>query len=315
MSRYSWMRGPLVPTYRRRPTVLHAARAGAGAAWCASLALVAGLYENPLVLAGALAAVVAAGALAGVGREVARSARLAVPLAVLIVAVNAFVSQEGTTILVRGGNILGRHVDVTLEAVVFGWAAALRLLVLILAFGVFSAVVDPDELLRLFRRFSYRSALTASLATRLVPVLARDATHMGEAARCRAHPPGRTAAARAALGRALERSVDVAAALETRGYASARRPRRVSRPWSRHDVAVAGTAALVAALAIAGKAAGLGAFAAYPTVWIGAGAADFALAIAIALAPLLPFAVPGARLGLRGRRVAPSPTSREAARA
>ena len=38
-----------------------------------------------------------------------------------------------------------------------------------------SAAVDPDELLKALRRISYRSALTASLATRLVPVLARDA--------------------------------------------------------------------------------------------------------------------------------------------
>ena len=51
-----------------------------------------------------------------------------------------------------------------------------------------SVAVDPDALLRLFRRVSYRSALTASLATRLVPVLARDAARMSEAARCRPQP-------------------------------------------------------------------------------------------------------------------------------
>ena len=45
----------------------------------------------------------------------------------------------------------------------------LRVVVFMLAFGLFSACVDPDELLRAFRRVSYRSALTASLATRLVP--------------------------------------------------------------------------------------------------------------------------------------------------
>src|SRR5690242_21570893 len=50
--------------------------------------------------------------------------------------------------------------------------------------------------LRLLRRVSYRSALTAALATRLVPVLARDASRMNEAARCRPHPPGRAAVAR-----------------------------------------------------------------------------------------------------------------------
>ena len=89
-----------------------------------------------------------------------------------------------------------------------------------LAFGLFSACVDPDELLRAFRRVSYRSALTASLATRLVPVLARDALRMSDAARCRPEPPGRLAVARAALSGALDRAVDVAAALEVRGYSA-----------------------------------------------------------------------------------------------
>ena len=96
----------------------------------------------------------------------------------------------------------------------------------LMAFGLFSACVDPDELLRLLRRLSYRSALTASLATRLVPVLARDALRMGDAARCRPHPPGRLAVTRAALAGALERAVDVAAALEVRGYSRGGRPSR-----------------------------------------------------------------------------------------
>ena len=75
----------------------------------------------------------------------------------------------------------------------------LRVIVIVTAFGLMSAAVDPDELLRMFRRVSYRSALTATLATRLVPVLARDATRMSDAARCRPHPPGRLTVARAAL--------------------------------------------------------------------------------------------------------------------
>ena len=118
----------------------------------------------------------------------------------------------------------------------YGGLTGLRVVVIVVALGLLSAAVDPDELLRVFRRVSYRSALTASLANRLVPVLARDATRMSDAARCRPRPPGRLAVVRAALAGALDRSVDVAAALEVRGYALGGRPPRRRRPWSRHDL-------------------------------------------------------------------------------
>ena len=69
----------------------------------------------------------------------------------------------------------GRRFDITLEATAAGALAGIRVVVIIVALWLMSVAVDPDALLRLFRRVSYRSALTASLATRLVPVLARDA--------------------------------------------------------------------------------------------------------------------------------------------
>ncbi|HEX2234474.1 MAG TPA: energy-coupling factor transporter transmembrane component T, partial [Thermoleophilaceae bacterium] len=232
----------IVPVYRRRHSALHSARAGAGAAFCCAFALVGGLYEHPLVLGAALAAVLLAAAGAGVGRDVAMSLKLSLPLALLVAVVNPLVYPEGDTLLVRGGEVLGRRVDITLEAIAAGALAGLRVVVCITALGLLSAAVDPDELLRLFRRVSYRSALSASLATRLVPVLARDATRMGEAARCRPVPPSRLAAVRAALASALERSTEVAAALEVRGYSLAGRSQPERRPWSRHDLRVAGAA-------------------------------------------------------------------------
>ena len=200
------------------------------------------LYEHPLVLATVIAVVVGAGVACGVGSEIARAAWLSLPLALLMAAINPLVYQEGETLLVRGGEFLGKRWDITLEALAAGGLNGLRIVALILVFGLFSAVVDPDELLKLFRRFSYRSALTASLATRLVPVLARDAGRMGDAARCRPQPPGRFAVARAAVAGALDRAVDVAAALEVRGYSAAGRPKRTRRPWSRHDVRLAAAA-------------------------------------------------------------------------
>src|SRR5215204_5184400 len=254
----------LIPVYRSRPSPLHAARAGAGAALCGALALTGALYLHPLILSAALAAIVLAGSLAGVGREIVRSLRFALPFALLIAVINPLVYPEGDTVLFRAGELLGRRIDITLEATAAGVLNGLRVLVIVTAFGLMSAAVDPDELLRMFRRVSYRSALTASLATRLVPVLARDATRMNDAARCRPVPPGRLAVARAAVSGALERAVDVAAALEVRGYASAGRVRPAPRRWSRHDLRVAAAAALVAAAAVGARIAGAAGMEAYP---------------------------------------------------
>ena len=289
----------LLPAYRPRSSPLHAARAAAGAGFCLALALTGVLYAHPLVLAAVIAAVAIAGLGAGVGREVARAARLAIPFALLVTLVNPLVYQGGNTVLVRGGELLGRRFDVTLEALGAGALAGLRVAAVVIAVGgLLSAAVDPDELLRLFRRVSYRSALTASLATRLVPVLANDASRMAEAARCRPRPPGRLAVARAALSGALDRAVDVAAALEVRGYAGGGRPRRAGRPWSRHDVRVATAAGGIALAALGGRLAGVGAVTEYPRFSLGLGPAEIALMAALLCLAALPFTGRAARLGV-----------------
>jgi energy-coupling factor transport system permease protein len=291
--------GAFVPVYVQRASPLHAARAGATAGLCAAFALVCALFEHPLVLLAVLAGVLAAAAAAGAGPQLARTARLGIPLALLIAVINPLVYQEGETLLVRGGEVLGRRFDITLEALAAGGLAGFRVIAFLMAFGLFSACVDPDEMLRLFRRVSYRSALTAALATRLVPVLARDALRMGDAARCRPTPPGRLAVSRAALSGALDRAVDVAAALEVRGYSVAAKPRSARRPWSRHDTRVAGAAALVAISALVLAFAGGADVVQYPRLEVSLGAPEAALCAAILLGSALPFLGRSARLGVR----------------
>jgi len=288
----------IVPTYRERASALHAARAGATAGLCLAFGLVCALYANPAILLAVIAAAVTAGVAAGVGRELRRAALFAMPLALLVTLVNPLVYREGDTLLVRGGEILGRRVDITLEALAAGGLAGLRVAAFVIVFGLFSACVDPDALLRMFRRLSYRSALTAVLATRLVPVMARDALRMGDAARCRPEPPARLAVARAALSGALDRAVDVAAALEVRGYSVGGRPERLRRPWSRQDIRVAGGGGLVAVAALAAAVAGVGSVEAYPRVEIAFGAAEAVLCALLLAGAALPFAGRGARLGV-----------------
>ena len=114
--------------------------------------------------------------------------------------INPIVDHNGLTVVARLGTVpwLG-ELDITLEAVVYGAHAR-------------AARRRPDRGLRALlggrrsrrgaaavRRVSYRSALTASLATRMVPVLARDARRMADAQRCR---PARPAPAARAGARA-----------------------------------------------------------------------------------------------------------------
>ena len=303
------------PSYRPRASALHAARAVIAGGFCFALALVFVLFEHPLVLAAGVLAVALAARGAGVSADLRRAVRLGLTIALLVAVINPLVSSEGETLLVRGWALLGHRFDITLEAVVYGAVAGVRLFGLVLAFALFSLVVDPDELLRALRRISYRSALTAALATRLVPLLARDASRRSEAARCRARPASRTALARAALAGSLERAVEIAAALEVRGYAGVGGGRKAARERfafarrfggagaagsgrrSRHDVRVALAAGALVATVVSAKVAGFAPFVAYPGLELGVGASELGLAAAIVVLAWSPFAGARARLG------------------
>lgn len=278
--------------YERRASPLHAARAAVAAAWPMALVLFALLTENPLILGGLIGVCLASAAAAGVGRPIARMARYAVPFAVLIALVNPLVVREGLTVIWRFGEIppFGQ-IDVTREALVYGALLGLRALVVLLGAALFAATVDPDGLLRLFRRVSLRSALTAALAVRLVPVLARDGRRLAEAGRCRTDEPGRVAVLRALTAGALDRAADVAATLEVRGYGThGGHAAGLRQPWSRHDTAFTASAVAILALAIGTELAGVGEVTAYPLTTIELGAPEIAVVAALALVALLPFA-------------------------
>jgi energy-coupling factor transport system permease protein len=293
------MRSPIA--YAPRPGPLAGASALAATAYLGSIAVVGFAFSNPIVLAGAGAAAAVAGLLAGARPAVVASARWGLMLGVLIVAVNAIAAQRGDTILVRGWEVpvLGQ-LDVSAEALVEGAVLALRIAVVLCAFAVHSACVDPDRLLRLLRPVARHSALTATLITRLVPLAAADHARLRDAQALRgpaAAPVGRAALTRRLVAGSLDRAVDVAAALELRGYARGVPRAAGRRRSSRHSWRFAAAGVAIAMLGIGARVAGLGEFEAYPTVAIDADTATLALAAAMPLIAAAPY------LGLhRGRR-------------
>lgn len=286
------MRSPLA--YAPRPGPLPEASVLAATAYLGSLAVVAFAFANPIVLAGAGAAAVAAGLLAGAARAVSAALRWGAALGLLVVVVNGIASQRGDTILVRGWELpVVGALDVSAEALAEGAVLAGRVVVVMVAFAVYSACVDPDRTLRLLRPLARHSALTATLVARLVPLAAGDYGRLREGIALRgpgAAPVGRGALVRRLVAGSLDRSVDVAAALELRGYArgAPRTPGR-ARPSRRSAVFAASGLAIVAA-AVAARVAGIGNFEAYPTMALDAGVATLALAAALPALAAAPFA-------------------------
>jgi energy-coupling factor transport system permease protein len=282
--------------YRRLASPIHATRASVSFSWAIALTAAALILAHPLALGALLCAVLAAGAAAGVGAQLGVALRRAAIVAIPIVAINVLVSRNGLTVFARLGDLgpFGQG-DLTVEAAVYGAVISLKVTLLILITTLAGLVVDPDELLRGLHRLSYRSALTASLATRMIPLLAADSQRLSEAQRTRPDGAPGGARARVALlgaivGGSLDRAMDVAATLELRGFAAGTRRRaRARAPWSRHDLAFASSAAAVLALALYGRLGGAASFTAYPLIHGSLGARTFALCASLIAAVLLPF--------------------------
>ncbi len=292
------MRSPFAYIPRRGP--LQSARPGAAVTYLGALVAVAFLYSSPAVLLAAGAAACLAGWLAGSRVAVRAALRMGLALALLIVVVNALVVDRGATVLARLGDwpLLGR-VDITLEAVVAGVSIGLRAAVTMVVFGVYSACVDPDRVLRALRPVAARSALTATLVSRLVPVAAADAGRLRDAARLRgpgAAAVGRGPLARRLLAGSLDRAVDVAATLELRGYGLAAPRGAWRREPSRHDARFFLAGAAVLAAAIAGKALGADEFRTYPTLSLGLGPATLAVCAVVLASGLAPWRRGGRRV-------------------
>jgi energy-coupling factor transport system permease protein len=288
------MRSPFA--YMPRPGPLQSASPGAAVAYLGALVAVAFLYSSPLVLGAVGVAAALAGLLAAARPAVWAAVKLGLVIALPIIVVNALVVDRGETVLLRLGEWpLFGQVDITAEAIVDGAIFGLRAVVVMIAFAVYSACVDPDRVLRALRPFAGRSALTATLISRLVPVAAADAARLRDAGRLRgpgAAPLGRSTLIRRLLAGSLDRAVDVAATLELRGYSL---PRLDTGPGgvrgrfkSRYDARFYAVGAVVLVAAIGGKLLGADGFHAYPTIEAGLGPATIVLSALIVLSGLAP---------------------------
>ena len=172
-----------------------------------------------------------------------------------VLVVSPFVASEGAYPLWSGPSVpvLG-VIDVTREELAIAALNGARLAAVALAFAAYALLVDHDRVVAAMG-FARRSALTAVLATRLVPTLERDAAGLRDALR------GRGVAVEGLRGHArlvsplvagsLERALNLAEAMEARGFGHAGRTRAPQPRWTTVDRAAAAAAAFLVVAAFA----------------------------------------------------------------
>ncbi len=121
---------------------------------------------------------------------------------------------------------------------------ACRLAAVSLAFSAYALWLDHDRLVQA-AGFARRSVLAVALATRLMPALERDAAGLVEALRGRGVEPeglrGRARLVSPLLAGSLERSLNLAEAMEARGFGRSGATRLPQPEWGvREPLALVG---------------------------------------------------------------------------
>ena len=159
--------------------------------------------------------------------------------AVALFVITPFVETLGSHPLWTGPivPVIGQ-LDVTREEVASAALNASRLAAVGLAFAAYALLVDHDRILAA-AGFARRSVLAVALATRLVPTLERDAVGLVESLRGRGvkvHGLRRRAAlVSPLLAGSLERGLNLAEAMEARGYGRPGRTTPQKPRWTRID--------------------------------------------------------------------------------
>ena len=146
------------------------------------------------------------------------------PMMVFTALLNPVFNHEGATILtwLPSGNPL------TLESILYGFAAAAMLAAVVLWFSCFNAVITSDKFVYLFGRIIPALSLVLSMALRFVPRFLQQLKVVTRAQKCIGKDPTRGGLlhrARCAGGIlstmiswALENGIDTADSMKSRGY-------------------------------------------------------------------------------------------------
>jgi energy-coupling factor transport system permease protein len=237
-------------------------------------------------------------------------------MGISIIIINMLVSYHGTHVLFTAPfeiPVLGTPM-ITLEAMAFGVAMAVKLLIIISAMSFINYAVHPDDIMAVMlkMRLPYKSVLVTTLSTRYIPCLVEDVSRIRDAYRTRGvrldngswftRLKKNSGIVMPLMYNSLERSVQVAEAMEARAFGSGQK--RVfyhAIKFSGIDWIILVLAVLPLILGIAIRSLGYGDYLYYPALHeISLLPADLVLPLILLTASLLiiPAAIIKRRIGL-----------------
>ncbi len=220
--------------YRDGGTAIHRLNPIVKLAWVVTVFVLSLLLNHPLYLLLLFLATLLPIIAARVWREWAAVMKFILYLCLAIIIINTLVSYHGTHVLWQAPfriPPLGAPI-VTLGALFFGLGMSLRLLAVISAFALVTFTVHPDDIMlaMLKLKLPYKSVLVTSLSTRFMPTLIDDVERISDVQRSRGlelergnlwlRIRSRLAIIIPLLSNSLDRTVQVAEAMESRAFGS-----------------------------------------------------------------------------------------------
>ena len=242
----------------RRARLLHP---GAWWLWALSLAVAASRTTNPLLL---LLIITVAGYVVAARKPIApwgRSFGVFLRIGLVIIAIRMVFQMFlgapiGTTVLIMLPSVTLPEVlagvrlggAVTLESMLAAFYDGLRLATILACIGAANSLASPARLLKAVPAALYEVGVAIVIAITFAPQLIADLDRIRSARRLRGRPVGgvrgTAGSAMPVLEGALDRSIALAAAMDSRGYGR----RADQTPAARRTAAIALLAGLVAAL-------------------------------------------------------------------
>jgi energy-coupling factor transport system permease protein len=293
-------------SYRDKDSLIHALSPLVKLAWGGGLVVLSLIFSHPIYILILFLSVIPLVKLAGVGREWASTLKLALWLGLSIIVINALFSYHGDHVLLAAPFRLpavGQPV-ITLEAIAYGAVMALKLAVIISVFSLINLTVHPDDIMAVLlkMRLPYKSVLVTSLSTRFVPCLVEDIGRISDGYRSRGvqldaggwfkRVKNRAKITTALLANSLDRSVQVAEAMEARAFGNGQnRVFYKEINISKIDAMTLGVGLLPLAAGIAMRVMGFGDYQYYPSLSaIGSGGWLMPVIILLLLAAIVPLA-------------------------
>lgn len=233
--------------YREKGLFLQTLHPMSALIYLVTLMVMALIFTNPLYLLGVLFIVTIA-VWAADGLEAWESClKVAIFMIAPIILINTLVVHAGQTIIWHGPYIpiIGR-MNVSLEAVCYGFTMSVRLLDVISIFCLYNIIVHPDKALNLFSRLASKSGMVIFLAIRMLPTMFRELESISSVQQMRGVDFSKGSLKEKILKysylinilllSSLENSLEIAESMQARAFGSGLRTSYTRNLWRPRDV-------------------------------------------------------------------------------